>query len=333
MKITATECQYRRTMSYIGLTMIFFLVFFVVGNVLSGIVGDFMYINLPYDYAYVFEELLNSVIYLISFMVPVAFYFAISKNKTEIVSMKADLTLPRETPLMIVAGIGTVYIFAYLNMFATSFLPNVTEEPSEMTLTLPMVIMLFISIGLVPAFCEEFLFRGLILRNLLPYSGKIAIIISAVMFGLMHQNIYQIIYTTVAGIVMGYIYYKTDSLWCTVLMHFFNNSVSVVELVIYGNVENAEFVNLMIDISLMVAGVLCFTVLTVRYVKNKRREIKRAEEGIVGTSFAPRLGYAERRLSRTEAVRSFFTPSVIVFTSIIALTYILQIVIAYLELI
>ena len=117
MKITATECQYRRTMSYIGLTMI------VVGNVLSGIVGDFMYINLPYDYAYVFEELLNSVIYLISFMVPVAFYFAISKNKTEIVSMKADLTLPRETPLMIVAGIGTVYIFAYLNMFATSFLP------------------------------------------------------------------------------------------------------------------------------------------------------------------------------------------------------------------
>lgn len=333
MKITATECQYRRTMSYIGLTMIFFLVFFVVGNVLSGIVGDFMYINLPYDYAYVFEELLNSVIYLISFMVPVAFYFAISKNKTEIVSMKADLTLPRETPLMIVAGIGTVYIFAYLNMFATSFLPNVTEEPSEMTLTLPMVIMLFISIGLVPAFCEEFLFRGLILRNLLPYSGRIAIIVSAVMFGLMHQNIYQIIYTTVAGIVMGYIYYKTDSLWCTVLMHFFNNSVSVVELVIYGNVENAEFVNLMIDISLMVAGVLCFTVLTVRYVKNKRREIKRAEEGIVGTSFAPRLGYAERRLSRREAVRSFFTPSVIVFTSIIALTYILQIVIAYLELI
>lgn len=333
MKITATECQYRRTMSYIGLTMIFFLVFFVVGNVLSGIVGDFMYINLPYDYAYVFEELLNSVIYLISFMVPVAFYFAISKNKTEIVSMKADLTLPRETPLMIVAGIGTVYIFAYLNMFATSFLPNVTEEPSEMTLTLPMVIMLFISIGLVPAFCEEFLFRGLILRNLLPYSGKIAIIISAVMFGLMHQNIYQIIYTTVAGIVMGYIYYKTDSLWCTVLMHFFNNSVSVVELVIYGNVENAEFVNLMIDISLMVAGVLCFTVLTVRYVKNKRREIKRAEEGIVGTSFAPRLGYAERRLSSREAVRSFFTPSVIVFTSIIALTYILQILIAYLQLI
>lgn len=202
-----------------------------------------------------------------------------------------------------------------------------------MTLTLPMVIMLFISIGLVPAFCEEFLFRGLILRNLLPYSGRIAIIVSAVMFGLMHQNIYQIIYTTVAGIVMGYIYYKTGSLWCTVLMHFFNNSVSVVELVIYGNVENAEFVNLMIDISLMVAGVLCFTVLTVRYVKNKRREIKRAEEGIVGTSFAPRLGYAERRLSRREAVRSFFTPSVIVFTSIIALTYILQILIAYLQLI
>ena len=90
MKITATECQYRRTMSYIGLTMIFFLIFFVVGNVLSGIVGDFMYINLPYDYAYVFEALLNSVIYLISFMVPVAFYFVISKNKTEIVPMKAD---------------------------------------------------------------------------------------------------------------------------------------------------------------------------------------------------------------------------------------------------
>ncbi len=330
MKITSNECQYRRTMNYIGLTMIFFLVLFIVGNVLSETVIYIMYMSMPYNDTYMIGELLGSIIYLASFMFPVAFYFVISKNKLDLVPMKADLTLPKKTPLLIIAGIGIVYMFAYLNMFATSFLPQETGG-AILPVTPMTVIMSFISIALVPAFCEEFLFRGLILRNLLPYSGKVAIIVSAVMFGLMHQSIYQMIYTTAAGLAMGYIYYKTGSLWCTVLMHFLNNCISVIEWIISKSVESALFVNLIIDISIISAGILCFTVLTVLYIKGQKRERKRAEVGIYGTSFAPSLVYAERKLSGGCAVRSFFSPAVIVFTSIVVLTYIFEIANAYLH--
>ncbi len=69
---------------------------------------------------------------------------------------------------------------------------------------------------------EELLFRGLVLRSLQPYGKKLAILVSAVFFGLFHGNPLQTPYAFVVGLVLGYVALEHHLLWAIVL-HLVNN--------------------------------------------------------------------------------------------------------------
>ena len=84
---------------------------------------------------------------------------------------------------------------------------------------------------------EEWLCRGMVLRGLLharKYDGSRriapvwAIVISAVFFAAIHGNPWQAIPAFILGCLFGYIYYRTGSLWLTMLMHCVNNTVAVI---------------------------------------------------------------------------------------------------------
>lgn len=82
--------------------------------------------------------------------------------------------------------------------------------------------------AVMPAFCEEFLSRGLILRGLKDtMRERTAIIFSAVLFGLMHANIRQTLYTMVGGIFLALITLRTKSIYPAMIIHFMNNAISV----------------------------------------------------------------------------------------------------------
>lgn len=75
---------------------------------------------------------------------------------------------------------------------------------------------------------EELVFRGLILRKLLQTGRPFtAVIISAIIFGAVHFD-GNMLYATLAGLVFGYLYYRTGSLWITVIAHAVANSLSMV---------------------------------------------------------------------------------------------------------
>lgn len=72
---------------------------------------------------------------------------------------------------------------------------------------------------------EEMLFRGVILRSFLnQYSRKFSIIASSVMFGVAHFNIYQFFIAFVIGLVLGWLYERTRSLWPGIALHMAYNS-------------------------------------------------------------------------------------------------------------
>ncbi len=84
-------------------------------------------------------------------------------------------------------------------------------------------------IGIIIPFCEEFVFRGVLQKTLdKAFSIKIAIIIQAVMFGIFHFNLIQGIYTTFLGIIAGYIAYKYNSIWPSVVIHCINNIFALI---------------------------------------------------------------------------------------------------------
>ena len=82
--------------------------------------------------------------------------------------------------------------------------------------------------AVLPAIFEEFAHRGVLLSGL-EYRGseRTAIILCAVMFGLMHTNPSQMIFATFGGLVFAYVVVKTDSIIPAMCAHFANNAISV----------------------------------------------------------------------------------------------------------
>ena len=101
-------------------------------------------------------------------------------------------------------------------------------------LSIPNIIMISIFAPLL----EEVLVRGLVLRGyLLNYTPNKAIIASAIFFGAIHMNPWQFVAGFISGIFLGYLYYKTKSLIPSILVHFINNSLSVVFALYYTNAD------------------------------------------------------------------------------------------------
>ena len=87
-----------------------------------------------------------------------------------------------------------------------------------------------IVVALIPAFCEEMLFRGFLLGSFRGESKKSkiwAIILVGVLFGIMHLNFIRIVPTAILGILFAYCALKTESIWVSVFMHFLNNGFAV----------------------------------------------------------------------------------------------------------
>ena len=85
-----------------------------------------------------------------------------------------------------------------------------------------------LTVAIIGPIAEEVLFRGLMLGSLSKRCNKwLAIIATALIFGLVHGHPIAIIYASALGILMGWLYCKTGSLLATVIFHMIYNFVSV----------------------------------------------------------------------------------------------------------
>ncbi|MDO5315552.1 MAG: CPBP family intramembrane metalloprotease [bacterium] len=98
-------------------------------------------------------------------------------------------------------------------------------------------------IALIPAVGEEMTFRGVIQQSLTRrMNPHIAIILSAAIFSFFHFQFFGFFPRLFLGILLGYMFYITGSLWTSILMHFVNNGAAVT-LYYLGNIgviEDAE---------------------------------------------------------------------------------------------
>jgi membrane protease YdiL (CAAX protease family) len=87
---------------------------------------------------------------------------------------------------------------------------------------------------------EEMLFRGLVLRSFLQqYPRWASILGSACIFGFAHLNIYQFIVGTIVGLILGWLYERSRSLWPCILLHGAYNS-SLTMLYFSGGAEKQQ---------------------------------------------------------------------------------------------
>jgi len=122
-------------------------------------------------------------------------------------------------------------------------------------------------VAVLPALCEEFLHRGLLLQGTKHIGFTRAIIISSICFGLIHFNINQVAYAIVIGLIMGYASVVAKNIWVAVIIHFTNNFVAVyLEFAeannwLFGNYKN--LFSSLENLNFIVLCVVCFVILCV----------------------------------------------------------------------
>ncbi len=75
--------------------------------------------------------------------------------------------------------------------------------------------------------CEEILFRGLLLRSYEKLGMWKCIGITSFLFGIMHLNVQNLLGPIFLGVILGFVVYKTNSIFAGMLGHAMNNAISV----------------------------------------------------------------------------------------------------------
>lgn len=158
-------------------------------------------------------------------------------------------------------------------------------------------ILYVISVACVPAFVEEFLFRGVLFGALRKYGDGFAILISSLLFGLMHGNIVQIPFAFIGGLALAFLVMYTGSIIPAMLLHFANNFYAVI-----GDIVTTQFGTLIGNIFyiLVMGAALLLALLGLFFLSRKDKSLFHIEK-------------SDSALTLKERLKTFFlTPGVII---------------------
>ena len=184
-------------------------------------------------------EIIGSVIpqIVVMFGVPLIFLLSTQKINHEPVSIKQIVKdvgwrrMPvKNVFLCFVLGIClyllNIFVASIFGSLLRSFGYQFNSSENAFSGYAGLIITLVLT-AVLPAICEEFLHRGILLNGMLRQCGVWkAILWSSFLFGLMHMNIGQFFYATVLGWFMAVTVLATGSLWGSVIVHFTNNALS-----------------------------------------------------------------------------------------------------------
>ena len=124
---------------------------------------------------------------------------------------------------------------------------------------------------------EELICRGLVLGTLRArYGVTLAWLVSALFFGVMHLQPVQVINAFVVGLILGYVYISTDSLWSVMILHAMNNAVAYL-MMITGHANTLLIHNRVVYVAVYVVAV-ALLIVSGRMMLLALRRIKEAEK-------------------------------------------------------
>ncbi len=152
-------------------------------------------------------------------------------------------------------------IEAVIGLFSGGGLSEEIDLSSALIVTegnpLWLDILIYLYICVAGPVLEELIFRGVLLEGLRKYGNFFGIVMSSVLFGLMHQNAQQCIPAICMGMVMAYMAVKSGSLLPSIFIHILNNSLSAVLMAM---IESQDMTAMLSDTSQNIeAAVNAFT--------------------------------------------------------------------------
>lgn len=120
----------------------------------------------------------------------------------------------------------------------------------------------YLAVGILAPIVEEMVFRGAVLRSLLSVFDRrwhwVAIVFSALLFGVVHLNVAQGLHAFVIGLLLGWMYYRTSSIIPGILLHWINNTVAYLMFHLMPHMSDGKLIDLFHgDEMLMYKGLGC----------------------------------------------------------------------------
>ena len=235
---------------------------------------------------------------------------------------------------VLLLGLALNYVGYYVNAFAVYSLSDYMGMGEEYLFLSGMkygyqIVIYLISIAVIPAVFEELVFRKTLCDALAPYGSKTAIIVSSVLFSLMHTDFSRILHTLICGLFCAWLYVGTKNIKWSMLLHFLNNLFVGIETVIAYRVSidaaaKAMAVRLVVSI---IISIICF----IKLRKARQTQLSLEIGGLRG--YEEYDGYMEKKrkyanhiemlpdengeevlsLSKQDKIKGFFSPMMIVF--------------------
>ncbi len=193
-------------------------------------------------------------------------------------------------------GLGALLLYGFsmfINLTDFSILKLTDIESANLPISIDSIGMFFVGIlifAVLPAVVEEFLFRGIIFNGLKQKFNAIgAITLSSLMFTIMHLNIYQVVYQFALGVVLAMIVYYTGSIFYSIILHFINNFLIVLNvylatvkgsLAIYDTNWYTSKILMAIGIMLLTCGVIAGIFIVWHKIKKPQLKTEKAAENL-----------------------------------------------------
>ena len=195
---------------------------FVVSVILAGLVmGGLSLFKIE-------KELITAIVYPLQFLPVILFlrYYRKSRGDTSTGARLApgSVNLPLTLWGILLVLVTSVVLEPLLSLFPESYFESINQAVGRGGWTILTTIV-------VAPILEEVLFRGQILGAIkAKYGSAWALIISSLLFGLIHGIPPQMINAFFMGLILGYIYIKTGSLLSVILIHSVNNALAYVQM-------------------------------------------------------------------------------------------------------
>ena len=130
----------------------------------------------------------------------------------------------RFSPVLLLWSFVLLFAVSILIEPLLNLLPDLTPDLGTGLWTIVMTVLF------APLF-EELICRGVVLESIRRKYGVIAAWLgSSLFFGILHLNPVQVVNAFVVGLILGYIYLATESVWSSMLLHALNNAVAYLML-------------------------------------------------------------------------------------------------------
>ena len=162
-------------------------------------------------------------------LIPVLIFTASKKlNFKEVFRINSPGLLPM---LLVILGAIPAYLVALMlnNVFAflIQLMGEIPSSPIPAPTNLQEILVSLFVFAVAPGICEELMHRGLMLRAYERRGSYRALAYTAILFGIFHFDMFNLLGPIFLGVLIGYYVLRTNSIFAGIFAHFLNNSIAV----------------------------------------------------------------------------------------------------------